>query len=197
MDGVIEYNWEGRGIFHMIPPIIERHSYKLKNGFIDLDSIQKYFKGTYVKDHQGNLHTLNKRYLENFYIDEISSIPRLDIFHSNASLINYGLKYNRKENFNIICDGSHRVDYALEYLQEPISVILVESKKSNLIPYYAFPMPFRPTIRLSSKKSEKMYPKLERDKVHLLNDFLKKTLHYDWTPAGLSMSKLRANWEIF
>ncbi len=120
----------------------------------------------------------------------------MDIFHSNAPLMNYGIQYTGKHDFYIICDGAHRIDYSIEHLNEPISVILVEPEEKHLIPYYAFPMPFRPTIRLSSKQAEIMYPRLERDKVHLFNDFLKKILHYDWTNTGLNVSRLRTNTNI-
>lgn len=95
----------------------------------------------------------------------------------------------------MVCDGSHRLDYAMEILNQPINVILVESE--NLFPYYAFPMPFRPTTRLTSKEAEKLYPKLERDKVHLLNDFIKKILHYDWGGGQLHVSSLRQQSTIY
>lgn len=195
----IEYDWKDRGLFHMIPPVIEKHSYELNGGFIDLNKLSKFFNNFYVKDANDNLHRIADRYLKDFYIDEVSSIKHLDVFHSNTPLINYGRKYNKRQDFYIVCDGVHRIDYALEHLNEPITAILVEEDKASspLVPYYAFPMPFYPTTRLSSKQSEKMYPRLERDKIHLLNDFLKKTLHYDWAPAGLSVSKLRSNVEIF
>ncbi len=194
----IEYDWKDRGMFHMIPPVIEKHTYDLDKGFIELNKLSKLFNGFYVKDAKDHLHSINDRYLKDFYIDEVSSIKHLDVFHSNTPLTNYGLQYNKKQDFYIICDGVHRIDYALEYLHEPITAILVERGESSpLVPYYAFPMPFYPTTRLSSKQSEKMYPRLERDKIHLLNDFMKKTLHYDWAPAGLSVSKLRSNAEIF
>ena len=193
----IAYEWKGRGEYHVLPPIVEKHTYDLKNGFFDLDKLSKRFKNSYVKDAKGNLHDLSERYLNNFYIDEVSKIDHLDIFHSNASLINYGVQYSGKHDFYIVCDGSHRIDYALEILNKPVSVILVDTKKMPLKPYYAFPVPFRPTIRLSSKRSEKMYPKLERDKIHLFNDFIKKILHYDWQTAGLNVSSLRSKQEIY
>lgn len=193
----IEYDWEGRGTFNMIPPIIERHVYTMKKGFIDLDSLANSFNTFFVKDARENLHKISDRYLKEFYIDEVSAIKHLDVFHSNTPLINYGLQFNGKQDFYIVCDGIHRIDYSLEHLHEPINVILVEPAHKPLIPYYAFPAPFYPTIRLSSKQSEKMYPKLERDKIHLFNDFLKKVLHYDWEPAGLNVSKLRSNVEIY
>ncbi len=197
MNHAVEYDWETRGVYHMIPPIIERHVYTMKNGFLDLDSLIKSFQNFFVKDARDNLHQISQRYLMDYFIDEVSSLKHLDIFHSNAPLINYGLHLNGKHDFYIVCDGMHRIDYAIEYLHEPINVILVEPESKPLIPYYAFPMPFRPTIRLSSKQSEKMYPRLERDKVHLFNDFLKKTLHYDWSPANLNVSKLRSNVDIY
>ncbi len=193
MKYAIEYDWEGRDTYHMLPPIIEKHTYHLEDGFIDLEKIRQSFDELYVKDAAGNLHRIADRYLKNFHIDEVSSIREMDIFHSNASLINYGLPHSGKHDFYIVCDGSHRIDYAIENLNEPIDVILVEGGKSNLTPYYAFPMPFRPTIRLSSKQSEKMFPRLERDKIHLFNDLLKKVLHYDWTKADLNVSRLRSN----
>jgi len=196
MDCAIEYDWQNRGVFHMLPPIIEKHTYDLKDGYIDLDKMLKLFKDFYVKDAKFNLHAITDRYFKNYFIDEVSAIKHLDIFNSNAGLINYGLKFNGKHDFHIVCDGVHRIDYAIEHLNKPITVILVEPKERSLVPYYAFPMPFFPTIRLSSKQSEKMYPRLERDKIHLLNDFIKKTLHYDWSPAGLSVSKLRSNADI-
>lgn len=196
LDQAIEYNWEGRGDFHILPPIIEKHSYNLRNGFFDLESLIDRFEGSYIKDAKGNFHELSARYLNSFFIDEISKIDYLDIFNSNASIINYGLRYTGKQDFYIICDGAHRIDYSLEKLNEPITVILAESTE-NFIPYYAFPVTFRPAIRLSSKQSEKMYPRLERDKIHLLNDFISKTLHYDWSVGGLNVSKLRSNKEIY
>ena len=42
-----------------------------------------------------------------------------------------------------------------------------------------------------------MYHKLERDKIHLFNDFIKKILHYDWEAGGLKVSKLRSNVDIY
>lgn len=191
----LQYYWEGRGDFHILPPIIEKHTYELKNGYLDLDKISKRFEDTYTIDARNNLHNLSKRFLNSFYIDEVSKLDYLDVFNSNAPIINYGLRYNGKQDFYIICDGSHRIDYAIERLGKPTTAILVEpvSGRRPLLPYYAFPVSFVPTVRLTSKKSEKMYPRLERDKIHLLNDFIKKTLHYDWETAQLSVSKLRSN----
>lgn len=191
----LQYNWEGRGDFHILPPIIEKHTYDLRGGYLDLDKISKRFTNTYTTDARNNLHSLSKRFLNSFYIDEVSKVDYLDVFNSNAPIINYGLRYTGKQDFYLICDGSHRIDYSVEKLGKPITAILVEpeSSKKPLIPYYAFPVSFVPTVRLTSKKSEKMYPRLERDKIHLLNDFIKKTLHYNWEVAQLNVSKLRSN----
>ena len=199
LSGAVEYNWEGRGDFHVLPPIVEKHTYDLDQGYLDLEKLSERFNGTYVKDARGNLHNLGSRELHSFFIDEVSKLNHLDTFNSNASIINYGLPYNGPHNFYITCDGSHRIDYALEHLNKPITVLVVEAAKRDapLIPYYAFPVPFRPTIRLSSKKAEKMFHHLERDKIHLLNDFIKKVLHYDWEAAGLLVGRLRSNVEIY
>ena len=191
----IQYDWKGRGRFHVLPPIVEKHSYPLKNGFFDLSKIAQRFKGKFVKDARGNLHELSDKTLRNYYVDEESKVSYLNVFNHNAELINYGLRFNGANDFYIICDGSHRIDYALEYLNKQVNVILVES--DDLLPYYAFPMPFRPATRLSSKEAERIYPKLERDKVHLFNDLLKKVLHYDWTQGGLHVSKLRSDANVF
>lgn len=185
----IQYHWEGKGSFHVLPPIVEKHQYDLQDGAFDLKKMAKRFTGTYVKDAQGNLHELSKRTLRDFYVDPDSKISYLDVFNHSAELINYGLQFNGPFTFYIVCDGAHRLDYALEVLNQPINVILVENEE--LFPYYAFPVPFRPTTRLTSKEAEKMYPKLERDKVHLLNDFIKKILHYDWEVGQLHVSSLR------
>lgn len=193
LNGAIEYNWPNRGSFHMLPPLIEKHTYSLKNGFIDMKELLHKFDNLYIKDAVNRMHKISKRYLKRFYIDEVSAVRDMDIFHSNSHLINYGLKNKGKKDFYIVCDGSHRIDYAIETLNEPITVILVEPEKYDLVPYYAFPVPFMPSIRLSSKQSEKIYPRLERDKIHLFNDFIKKVLHYDWTKANLNVSKLRSN----
>lgn len=195
----IEYNWEGRGDFHVLPPIVEKHTYHLNGGYIDLDKMISRLNGMYVRDARGNLHHLGAKTLYSFYIDEVSKLDHLETFNSNAPIINYGLRYTGPHTFHIICDGSHRIDYALEKLNEPITVLLVEpkNKTEELLPYYAFPSPLRPSIRLSSKKAERMYSRLERDKIHLLNDFIKKTLHYNWESGGLSVSKLRSNTEIY
>jgi hypothetical protein len=192
----VSYHWEGRGSFHVMPPVIEKHTYEFKNGYIDLDRLSQRFKNTYIKDAQGNLHHLAERFLNKFHIDEVSNIDHLDIFNSNMPIINYGLRYSGKHSFYIICDGSHRIDYAIEKLNRPITALVVEpiDESKSLIPYYALPVTFNPTLRLTSKQSEKMYPRLERDKIHLLNDFIKKALHYDWECAGLNVSKLRSNY---
>ncbi len=190
-----QYDWKERGKFHVLPPIVEKHTYPLKNGFFDLKKIAERFRGTYAKDAKGNLHELSQKTLRDYYVDEESAVKYLELFNPNAELINYGLRFNEDTDFYIICDGSHRMDYALEHINQPINVILVESE--NLLPYYAFPMPFRPITRLTSKAAEKIYPKLERDKVHLFNDFLKKILHYDWEQGGLNVSKLRSQANIF
>lgn len=194
----VEYTWEGRGDFHVLPPVIEKHTYELTDGYVHLKKMCKQFEGAYVKDARGNLHHLTNRFLNSFYIDDVSKIDHLDIFNSNAPIINYGLGQNGAFTFHIICDGAHRIDYALEKLKRPITALLVEpNAKKSLYPYYAFPVPTCPTIRLSSKKSEKIYHRLERDKIHLLNDFIKKTLHYDWEKGGLKVGKLRSNVEIY
>lgn len=185
----IQYNWEGRGKFHVMPPIVEKHTYYLDHGFFDVKKMIKRFSGTYVRDAKGRLHELSKRFLRDYYIDNDSKISYLDIFNNNIELINYGTPFNGPYTFYVICDGSHRMDYSLETLNEPVNVILVEGE--SLYPYYAFPMSFRPTTRLTSKSAERMYPKLERDKVHLFNDIIKKVLHYDWEVADLHVSSLR------
>ncbi|VAW32717.1 hypothetical protein MNBD_CPR01-517 [hydrothermal vent metagenome] len=199
LHNAIEYTWEGRGTFHILPPVIEKHTYQMKNGYLDISQLLKRFKNAYIKDALGNMHTLSNRYLRSFYIDEVSSIEHLDVFNSNVPILNYGLGHNGDFTFYIVCDGAHRLDYVLEKIKEPMTVLLVEPKKDAplLYPYYALPVPFRPSIRLSSKRSEKMYRKLERDKIHLLNDFIKKILHYDWEAGGLSVSKLRSNVDIY
>lgn len=191
----VEYEWHGRGTYHVMPPVIEKHTYDFNNGFIDLDKLASRFKNSLIKDAQGNLHDLSNRFLNDFHIDEVSKINHLDIFNSNMPIINYGLKHSGKHSFYIVCDGSHRIDYAVEKLGVPITVVVVEAEKEEkpLIPYYALPVSFRPTLRLTSKESEKMYSRLERDKIHILNDFIKKTLHYNWEKGGLSVSKLRSN----
>jgi len=197
LNKAVKYQWRNRGEFHMLPPVIEKHCYFLKNGYIDLNELSRRFKKKYVKDACGNLHHVAERHLKSFYIDEVSKIDYLDVFNSNAPIINYGLNYNGKYEFYIICDGAHRLDYIIEKLNNPVRVIVVEYNRIDSIPYYAFPVAFRPTIRLSSKLSEKMYHRLERDKIHLFNDFIKKTLHYDWEAGGLKVSKLRSNVEIY
>ncbi len=189
-----QYMWEGRGRFHVLPPIVEKHSYPLKNGTLDLKKIAEIFKGTFVKDAAGNLHEISKRFLRNYFVDKESKIAYLDVFNPNAEIINYGLRFNGVEDFYIICDGSHRMDLAIETLNHPVNVILVEGE--GIFPYYALPMPFIPTTRLTSKDAEKMYPRLERDKIHLFNDFMKKVLHYDWEEGGLYVSELRQNVKI-
>ena len=195
----VQYTWEGRGRYHVLPPIIEKHIYPLSKGSFDLSKMAKRFEGCFVKDARGNLHELSKRFIKNFYVDQESKIEYLDIFNHNAELVNYGLNFNGKTDFYIICDGSHRLDYAIEYLNQPTNAILVEpiDQEYPLLPYYAFPIPFRPTTRLTSKEAEKKYQRLERDKIHLLNDFLKKTLHYDWVEGGLLVSKLRQQTTIY
>lgn len=194
----VNYSWKGRGNFTILPPIVERHKQSLVNGYLDLKTVNKTLAKKYVKDAKSNLHDLENRYLNDFYIDEVSKLDNMDIFHSNVPLVNYGLKYTGEWSYSIVCDGSHRVDHAIEHLREPLIVIVVEAPSdNNLVPYYALPMPFRPTLRLTSKRAEKMYPRLERDKFHLLNDFLKKTLHYDWTKGDLSVSSLRAKTDIY
>ncbi len=199
LKGAVEYSWEGRGDFHVLPPIIEKHTYRLERGFFDLEHMARRFAGTYARDASGNLHNLGTTELHNFYIDEVSKHAHLSTFNSNAPIMNYGLQYTGDHTFYIICDGTHRIDYALEVLGKPIKALVVEPKQRDvpLIPYYAFPVPLRPTVRLSSKRAEKMFHRLERDKIHLLNDFIRKILHYDWEAGGLSVSKLRSNVEIY
>src|SRR3990167_4001447 len=164
--GVVEYAWKGRGNFHILPPVVEKHTFFLKDGYLDLPRFLRRFKGLHVRDARGRLHALSNRYLRSFYI---------------------------------VCDGAHRLDLVLEKVKQPMNVLLVEHATSgkHLYPYYAFPVPFRPSLRLSSKLSEKMYHRLERDKIHLLNDFIKKTMHYDWDVGGLKVSTLRSNVDIF
>ena len=168
--------------------------YPLSQGFFDLKRMAQRFEGAYVKDARGTLHEMSQLIIKNYYVDYDSKVGYLNLFNDTASLINYGMRFTGESEFYIICDGSHRLDYALEILNKSSTVILVEGA---LLPYYAFPMPFRPTTRLTSKGAEKMFPILERDKVHLLNEFLKKVLHYDWTSGGLHVSRLREQTTIF
>lgn len=184
----VQYFWEGRGRYHMLPPIVERQGYWLREGKIDLEKLGQKFKACYIKDAREKLHAMPERFLANFYIDEYTAVEHLDIFNPNLELISYGMAFNGPHDFHIICDGSHRMDYATQIIKKPINVILVEAE--NLIPYYALPMSFFPLTRLTSKIAEKKY-RLERDKIHLLNDLLKKFLHYDWAAGGLLVSKLR------
>src|SRR3989344_841545 len=197
--GVVEYAWKGRGNFHILPPVVEKHTFFLKDGYLDLPRFLRRFKGLHVRDARGRLHALSNPYLRSFYIDEVSKVEHLDIFNSNVPILNYGLGQNGKFTFYIVCDGAHRLDLVLEKVKQPMNVLLVEHATSgkHLYPYYAFPVPFRPSLRLSSKLSEKMYHRLERDKIHLLNDFIKKTMHYDWDVGGLKVSTLRSNVDIF
>ena len=199
LKGAVEYSWEGRGDYHILPPVVEKHTFYLTDGYLDLPRLLKRFKGLHVRDARGKLHDLSERYLRSFYIDEVSKIEHLDIFNSNVPILNYGLGHNGPFTFYIICDGSHRLDLILEKVKWPMNVLLVEHQleSKELYPYYAFPVPFRPSLRLSSKVSEKMYHRLERDKIHLLNEFIKKTMHYDWDVGGLKVSKLRSNVEIY
>lgn len=193
----VKYHWPERGDFHVLPPIVEKHTYHLNQGYLDLADLSRRFHGCYIRDARGQLHNLGNRYLEGYYIDEVSKVDHLDIFHSHASIINYGLQHTGKFDFYVICDGSHRIDYAMEILQKPITVIVIEPIEGDLLPYYAFPVSFWPTMRLSSKQSEKMYIRLERDKIHLLHDLINKVLRYDWTTGGLMVSKLRSNKDIY
>lgn len=193
----VNYDWKGRGLFHILPPVVERHTYYLKNGFVDLDELSNRFKGAYVRDANGNLHELSQRVLSDFHIDEVSKMPHFNVFNSNASLLNYGLQHDGKWTFNLICDGSHRIDYATEVKGKPITVIVVEADSQPLLPYYAFPMSFRPSVRLSSKQAEIMHHRLDLDKIHLFNELIKKVLHYDWSAAGLEVSSLRSKRNIF
>ena len=110
----VEYSWEGRGEFHILPPVIEKHTYYLKNGYLDLPRFLQRFKGLYVKDANEKLHSLSDRYLRSFYIDEVSKIDHLDVFSSNVPIINYGLGNDGAFTFYIVCDGAHRLDYVLE-----------------------------------------------------------------------------------
>jgi len=190
----IQYNWKGRGMFHILPPIIEKHTYYLQKGSLDIKKLCVRFNGACVKDAKGNLHEIGKGVIRKYYVDQESKIEYLDVFNPNVELINYGLSFSGESNFYIICDGAHRMDYALELLNEPISSLVVEGAS---LPYYALPMPFRPVTRLTSKSAEKKYPLLERDKVHLFNDFIKKSLHYDWESGGLHVSKLRGNATVY
>ena len=188
----VQYHWKGKGTFHILPPIVEKHTYSLAKGFFNLKKMAERFRGCYVKDAQGNFHEVSKRLLRDYYVDKDSKFSYLDLFNHNAALINYGLRFDGDSDFYVIADGSHRMDLALELMNKPISVILVEPEEGEVLyPYYAFPMPFRPTTRLTSKDAERMYPRLERDKIHLFNEFLKKVLHYDWEAGGLHVSELR------
>lgn len=193
----VEYHWRKRGLFHILPPVIERHTYNLKDGFVDLDELNDRFKGVYVKDATGSLHELNRPVLQDFHIDEVSKMTHINVFNSNASLLNYGVQHNGPWTFNMICDGSHRIDYATEVKGKPITAILVEADDRPLFPYYAFPIGFRPSVRLSSKRAESMHHHLDLDKIHLFNEFIKKVLHYDWSVAGLEVSSLRSKRDIF
>lgn len=188
----VHYESVGRGEFHISPPIIERHVLRLRNGFIDLEHLAQRFAGYALRDERGQLHQLGQRYLHSYGIDEVSSIPHYDIFHPNLEIINYGSGMTGDWEFYVVCDGSHRLAYNLEELQRKTTAIVVEPAVP-LLPYYALPRPFYPMMRLSSKQAERKYQRLDIDKLHLLSDFLRKYLHYNWDDTGLHISKLRTN----
>jgi len=184
----VGYNFKDKGNFHILPPIVEKHTYYIKDGFLDIKHLRDNLKSYTFLDAKNNHHKIYNRYLENFYIDEVSKIKHLDVFNDNLGIINYGKNINGKIDFYIVCDGSHRIDYSLETLKKPTNCILVENLN---VPYYAMPQPFYPMVRISSKIAEQMYSKLTIDKIHLFNYYFKKALHYNW--VGLSVSKLRNN----
>ena len=78
-----------------------------------------------MKDGKGKLHAINTGLLRNYFVDKETSMSYLDLFNHNTKLINYGLRFTGDSDFYIICDGSHRMDYALEYLDQPINAILL------------------------------------------------------------------------
>lgn len=191
----IEYSWEWRWIYHMLPPIVEKFEIDFKNWFIDRDAMIKRFEWVYIKDYIWTLHHLWDRYLKNFHIDEEYTIKLVDVFNDNLKLINYWTNFNWKNTFYVICDWSHRVDFALEILQKPINAMIIEWVE---LPYYALPQWFFPMTRISSKLAETAHWHLYIDKIHLLNDYIKKCLHYDWDAWNLKVSKLRSNlWTLF
>ena len=120
----IQYEWKGRGTYHVLPPIVEKHTYPLSKGTFDLKKILAQFKGTYVKDANGNLHDISKRTLRDYYVDNESKVSYLDVFNHNAELLNYGMQFDGPFTFYVVCDGSHRIDYAIESLNQPINVLL-------------------------------------------------------------------------
>jgi hypothetical protein len=198
LDHAVNYDWQTWDAdptrFAIMPPVIEQQQFLLDHGRIDLGHLASLFTGAYIKDARGQLHSLEARFLEGYYIDQVSASPHLDIFHPQLPLINYGQHLTGTWDVNIVCDGAHRLDLATETYRRPITVVVVEPAIDGppLIPYYALPMPVLPNMRLSSKAIEALYPNLTRDKWHLLNDILKKLLHYDWTTGGLNVSSLRS-----
>lgn len=187
------YDWPNRGSFHVMPPVIERHTYHLSHGAIDLDDLRDQFDGSYVKDAEDNLHALSDHDLQNFYIDHETYSEHLPIFNPTVELLDYGRQQNGSWQFDVICDGAHRIAYGIEELGMPVQAILVEAEDTtNLLPYYAVPRPFHPATRLSSKRAERMYGTIENDKIHLLQELIKKAGHYDWSPSGLHVSSLRS-----
>lgn len=198
LDHAINYDWQTWDAsptrFAIMPPVIERQQFLLDRGRIDLEHLASLFAGAYVKDARGQLHSLETRFLDGYYIDLASAPQHFDIFHPQLSLINYGQHLTGVWDVNVVCDGAHRLDLATETYRRPITVVVVEptANEAPLIPYYALPMPVLPNMRLSSKAIEALYPNLTRDKWHLLNDILKKLLHYDWTTGGLNVSSLRS-----
>lgn len=194
LSGAVDYHWEGRGDYTILPPLVEMQQLPLQEGTIDLDAFVQRFDGLFLPDAQGTLHDMSTRYLDDFHVDEVSSARSFDILDANMGLLNYGRRVTDAWNYTIICDGAHRIDFGVEINGVPIQVILVgpASNEKPLRPYYALPMPFHPTTRLSSKKAEALYPTLALDKVHILADLIRKVLHYKWTQAGLNVSSLRS-----
>ncbi len=189
----VGYEWPGRGQYHVMPPVIEQHSYQLNRGAIDLDYMRDSFDGCYVQDAKETLHHLNSHDLKDFYIDHQSFEEHLPIFNQTMKLLDYGRQRSGEWKFNVICDGSHRISYAVEETGRPINAILVQPPEGRVLtPYYAVPRPFHPATRLSSKRAERMFNHIENDKIHLLNEIIKKVGHYDWSQSGLQVSSLRS-----
>lgn len=193
LSGSVGFEWPDRGYFNVMPPVIERHSYMLDRGHIDLDYMRSCFDGCFVKDAKGRLHPMSAQDIEQFYIDHESAYPHMQIFNPTVDLLDYGRQHTGAWRFNIICDGSHRISFAIDELNQPIQAILVEPDEGKeLVPYYAVPRPFHPSTRLTSKRHEVMFNGLENDKIHLLHPLLAKVLHYNWELSKLKVSSLRS-----
>jgi len=119
----------------MLPRLLRKHTYQLSDGLSTSTNLWRLWN-FYVKDARGSYITCWMIF-EDYYIDEVSSMKHMDVFHSNARLSLRAFSTTTTR-FLYHLRRVSSCDYAIEHLTKPIPLYWSSRKKRPLYPTTPF-----------------------------------------------------------